>query len=146
MAEIDELTIQIEVQATQAGTAVDKLTNKLEDLLSATRKAQNQWRGVPIPKELLDASSRLSGLTAFERTLENIKPIEFKGNFYEMEKWIDGLNQKLLTLLDKREKLTELGASMNSREIQSITYDIEQITKHLINMKPNSKKHERTDN
>lgn len=131
MAEIDELTIQIEVQATQAGTAVDKLTNKLEDLLSATRKAQNQWRGVPIPKELLDASSRLSGLTAFERTLENIKPIEFKGNFYEMEKWIDGLNQKLLTLLDKREKLTELGASMNSREIQSITYDIEQITKTL---------------
>ena len=131
MAEIDELTIQIEVQSTQAGTAVDKLTGKLEGLSNATRKAQNQWKGVPIPKELLSASSKLSGLTAFERTLKNIRPIEFKGNFYEMEKWVDSLNQKLLTLLNKREKLTELGASMNSKSIQSMTYDIEQIIKTL---------------
>ena len=131
MAEIDELTIQIEVQSTQAGTAVDKLTGKLEGLSNATRKAQNQWKGVPIPKELLSASSKLSGLTAFERTLKNIRPIEFKGNFYEMEKWVDSLNQKLLTLLNKREKLTELGASINSKSIQSMTYDIEQIIKTL---------------
>lgn len=62
---------------------------------------------------------------------DNIKPLEFTGNFYEMEKWVDDLNSKLISLLDKREKLTDLGANMDTQRIQSMTYDIEQLSKTI---------------
>lgn len=62
---------------------------------------------------------------------DNIKPLEFKGNFYEMEKWVDDLNTKLISLLDKREKLTDLGANMDTQRIQSMTYDIEKLSKTI---------------
>lgn len=62
---------------------------------------------------------------------DNIKPLEFTGNFYEMEKWVDDLNTKLISLLDKREKLTDLGANMDTQKIQSMTYDIEQLSKTI---------------
>ncbi len=62
---------------------------------------------------------------------DNIKPLEFTGNFYEMEKWVDDLNTKLISLLDKKEKLTDLGANMDTQRIQSMTYDIEQLSKTI---------------
>ena len=62
---------------------------------------------------------------------DNIKPLKFTGNFYEMEKWVDDLNTKLFSLLDKREKLTDLGANMDTQRIQSMTYDIEQLSKTI---------------
>lgn len=62
---------------------------------------------------------------------DNIKPLEFTGNFYEMEKWVDDLNTELLKLLDKREMLTDLGANMDTQRIQSMTYDIEQLSKTI---------------
>lgn len=62
---------------------------------------------------------------------DSIKPLEFTGNFYEMEKWVDDLNTKLISLLDKREKLTDLGANMDTQRIQSMTYDIEQLSKTI---------------
>ncbi len=62
---------------------------------------------------------------------DNIKPLEFTGNFYEMEKWVDDLNTKLISLLDKREKLTDLGANMDTQRIQSMTYDIERLSKTI---------------
>lgn len=62
---------------------------------------------------------------------DNIKPLKFTGNFYEMEKWVDDLNTKLISLLDKREKLTDLGANMDTQRIQSMTYDIEQLSKTI---------------
>lgn len=62
---------------------------------------------------------------------DNIKPLEFTGNFYEMEKWVDDLNTKLISLLDKREKLTDLGANMDTQRIQSMTYDIEKLSKTI---------------
>lgn len=62
---------------------------------------------------------------------DNIKPLEFTGNFYEMEKWVDDLNTKLISLLDKREKLTDLGSNMDTQRIQSMTYDIEQLSKTI---------------
>lgn len=62
---------------------------------------------------------------------DNIKPLEFTGNFYEMEKWVDDLNTKLISLLDKREKLTDLGANMDTQRIQSMNYDIEQLSKTI---------------
>lgn len=62
---------------------------------------------------------------------DNIKPLEFTGNFYEMEKWVDDLNTKLKSLLNKREKLTDLGANMDTQRIQSMTYDIEQLSKTI---------------
>lgn len=62
---------------------------------------------------------------------DNIKPLEFTGNFYEMEKWVDDLNTKLISLLDKREKLTDLGANMDTQRIKSMTYDIEQLSKTI---------------
>ena len=62
---------------------------------------------------------------------DNIKPLEFTGNFYEMEKWVDDLNTKLISLLDKREKLTDLGANMDTQRIQSMSYDIEQLSKTI---------------
>lgn len=62
---------------------------------------------------------------------DNIKPLEFTGNFYEMEKWVDDLNTKLISLLDKREKLTDLGSNMDTQRIKSMTYDIEQLSKTI---------------
>ena len=62
---------------------------------------------------------------------DNIKPLEFTGNFYEMEKWVDDLNTELLKLLDKREMLTDLGANMDTQRIKSMTYDIEQLSKTI---------------
>lgn len=62
---------------------------------------------------------------------DNIKPLKFTGNFYEMEKWVDDLNTKLISLLDKREKLTDLGANMDTQRIQSMTYDIEKLSKAI---------------
>lgn len=62
---------------------------------------------------------------------DNIKPLEFTGNFYEMEKWVDDLNTKLFSLLNKKEKLTDLGANMDTQRIQSMTYDIEQLSKTI---------------
>lgn len=62
---------------------------------------------------------------------DNIKPLEFTGNFYEMEKWVDDLNTKLISLFDKREKLTDLGANMDTQRIQSMNYDIEQLSKTI---------------
>ena len=62
---------------------------------------------------------------------DNIKPLKFTGNFYEMEKWVDDLNTKLFSLLNKREKLTDLGANMDTQRIQSMTYDIEQLSKTI---------------
>lgn len=62
---------------------------------------------------------------------DNIKPLKFTGNFYEMEKWVDDLNTKLISLLDKKEKLTDLGANMDTQRIQSMTYDIEQLSKTI---------------
>lgn len=62
---------------------------------------------------------------------DNIKPLEFTGNFYEMEKWVDDLNTKLISLLDKREKLTDLGANMDTQRIKSMTYDIERLSKTI---------------
>lgn len=62
---------------------------------------------------------------------DNIKPLKFTGNFYEMEKWVDDLNTKLISLLDKKEKLTDLGANMDTQRIQSMNYDIEQLSKTI---------------
>lgn len=62
---------------------------------------------------------------------DNIKPLKFTGNFYEMEKWVDDLNTKLFSLLNKKEKLTDLGANMDTQRIQSMTYDIEQLSKTI---------------
>lgn len=62
---------------------------------------------------------------------DNIKPLEFTGNFYEMEKWVDDLNTELLKLLDKREMLTDLGANMDTQRIQSTTYQIERLSKTI---------------
>lgn len=62
---------------------------------------------------------------------DNIKPLEFTGNFYEMEKWVDDLNTKLISLLDKREKLTDLGSNMDTQRIKSMTYDIEQLSRTI---------------
>lgn len=62
---------------------------------------------------------------------DNIKPLKFTGNFYEMEKWVDDLNTKLFSLLNKREKLTDLGANMDTQRMQSMTYDIEQLSKTI---------------
>lgn len=62
---------------------------------------------------------------------DNIKPLKFTGNFYEMEKWVDDLNTKLFSLLNKKEKLTDLGANMDTQRIQSMNYDIEQLSKTI---------------
>lgn len=62
---------------------------------------------------------------------DNIKPLKFTGNFYEMEKWVDDLNTKLFSLLNKKEKLTDLGENMDTQRIQSMNYDIEQLSKTI---------------
>lgn len=64
-------------------------------------------------------------------SIKNIQPLEFTGNFYEMEKWVDDLNAKLIVLLNKQEKLQDLGSNMDTQRMQGLAYDIDQITATL---------------
>lgn len=64
-------------------------------------------------------------------SIKNIQPLEFTGNFYEMEKWVDDLNEKLIVLLNKQEKLQDLGSNMDTQRMQGLAYDIDQITATL---------------
>lgn len=107
---------------------------------SAYEKVRESMSSVAdLSKEMADNTARWNAYlkdttteaTTFSDVLKNVKPLEFSGNFYEMEKWVDELNKKLITLLNKQEKLSELGANMNTQRMQSMTYEIEQLTKTL---------------
>lgn len=107
---------------------------------SAYEKVRESMSSVAdLSKEMADNTARWNAYlkdttteaTTFSDVLKNVKPLEFSGNFYEMEKWVDELNKKLITLLNKQEKLSDLGANMNTQRMQSMTYEIEQLTKTL---------------
>lgn len=107
---------------------------------SAYEKVRESMSNVAdLSKEMADNTARWNAYlkdttteaTTFSDVLKNVKPLEFSGNFYEMEKWVDELNKKLITLLNKQEKLSDLGANMNTQRMQSMTYEIEQLTKTL---------------
>lgn len=107
---------------------------------SAYEKVRESMSSVAdLSKEMADNTARWNAYlkdttteaTTFSDVLKNVKPLEFSGNFYEMEKWVDELNKRLITLLNKQEKLSDLGANMNTQRMQSMTYEIEQLTKTL---------------
>lgn len=107
---------------------------------SAYEKVRESMSNVAdLSKEMADNTARwneylkdtTTEATTFSDVLKNVKPLEFSGNFYEMEKWVDELNKKLITLLNKQEKLSDLGANMNTQRMQSMAYEIEQLTKTL---------------
>lgn len=82
-----------------------------------------------IEQEIFGAKEKAEEL---DNVFANIHPLEFKGdNFFEMEKWVDDLTNKLNTLLDRQEKMSTLGAKVDSKPMQSMAYDIEQLTKTL---------------
>lgn len=90
--------------------------------------AKNKPDSKSVDKPVIELREEISAL---DSAIKNVPPIEFEGNFYEMEKWIDELNQKLLSLLNKRERLVDLGANPKSQRIAGMSYDIEQISKTL---------------
>lgn len=98
-------------------------------------KYAGEWNGVPIPQELLKVTEITDTLedsmSDFEKVLNGIKPFEFTGNFFEMEKWVDDLNKSLISLLDKQERLSDIGANMDTQRMRSVNYDIEKIIKTL---------------
>lgn len=139
----------VKARLEEVRTALSDVDKEAEKLRTG-KPLDFNWNGAPIPKELqssIDASNRVQQspyqnvrediadtreeISSFQNVLENIKPIKFEGNFYEMEKWVSELNAKLLSLLDKQERLSSLGSGMDTQRMQGITYDIEQTVKTL---------------
>lgn len=110
-----------------AKSLIDEYEKIFEDL-SAVAVPSVETSNVEIENTIKNIENEVDN---FQKTIDSIKPLEFTGNFYEMEKWVDDLNTKLISLLDKREKLTDLGANMDTQRIQSMTYDIEQLSKTI---------------
>lgn len=111
-----------------AKSLIDEYEKIFEDL-SAVAVPSVETSNVEIENTIKNIENEVDN---FQKTIDSIKPLEFKGdNFYEMEKWVDDLNTKLISLLDKREKLTDFGANMDTQRIQSMTYDIEQLSKTI---------------
>lgn len=82
-----------------------------------------------IEQEIFGAKEKAEEL---DNVFANIHPLEFKGdNFFEMEKWVDDLTNKLNVLLNRQEKMSALGTKVDSKPMQSMAYDIEQLTKTL---------------
>lgn len=126
---------------------IDDAIKRMHERQDAESKPNKEWEngraeplgsmkheGAPIPdflksKEIKEATKELSD---FEKTLEGVQALEFKGNgFFEMEKWVSELQSRMEQLLNKQEKLQDLGANVDTQRLQSIAYDIEQISKTL---------------
>jgi phage-related protein len=126
---------------------IDAAIKRMYDRKNAESRPNKEWEngrveplgsmkydGAPIPDFLKsnDIKEATEELSDFEKTLESVQALEFKGNgFFEMEKWVSDLQSKLEQLLNKQEKLQDLGANVDTQRLQSIAYDIEQISKTL---------------
>lgn len=118
---------ELKAEFPDAKSLIDEYEKIFEDL-SAVAVPSVETSNVEIENPIKNIENEVDN---FQKTIDSIKPLEFTGNFYEMEKWVDDLNTKLISLLDKREKLTDLGANMDTQRIQSMTYDIEQLSKTI---------------
>lgn len=119
--------------AKQAAEGVKTSIEGLGDTAERVGKeVTNVWNGVKIPEELKqniqDANSQIS---EFEKTLANIQPLNFSGNFYEMEKWVNDLQIALEKLYTKQERLNDLGVKPDSRGMKNLSMDITQVSKTL---------------
>lgn len=136
--EIIESMDELEAKFPDAKATIDKY----EDILAQMSGYINQQNKIRSNLTYEDPSAKMQ---KFMEEMENkqkemadlthdlkIEPLEFKGdNFYEMEKWVDDLNTKLESVIGKRKKLTDLGANMDTQRIQSMTYDIERLSKTI---------------
>nr|DAP01668.1 MAG TPA: minor tail protein [Caudoviricetes sp.] len=118
---------ELKAEFPDAKSLIDEYEKIFEDL-SAVAVPSVETSNVEIENPIKNIENEVDN---FQKTIDSIKPLEFTGNFYEMEKWVDDLNTKLISLLDKREKLTDLGANMDTQRIHSMTYDIEQLSKTI---------------
>lgn len=64
----------------------------------------------------------------FQKVLDSIKPIEFKGNFFEMERWVDGLNQRFVSLQSRIEKLNQFGVNPDTQRLHTLQYDLQTVS------------------
>lgn len=126
---------------------IDAAIKRMYERQKAESKPNKEWEngrveplgsmkheGAPIPDFLKsnDIKEAAEELSDFEKTLESVQALEFKGSgFFEMEKWVSDLQSRLEQLLNKQEKLQDLGANVDTQRLQSIAYDIEQISKTL---------------
>ena len=126
---------------------IDAAIKRMYDRKNAESRPNKEWEngrvepigsmkhdGAPIPDFLKsdDIKEAAEEFSDFEKTLESVQALEFKGSgFFEMEKWVSDLQSKLEQLLNKQEKLQDLGANVDTQRLQSIAYDIEQISKTL---------------
>lgn len=113
-------------------TVADKTKAATEKMSSSMSKVQqtatNSYKGYN--REALDYINSF-GKTAdkaeeFKKVLEGIKPLEFSGNFFEMEKWLDSLDKKAAVLQEKLDKLGELGVAPDTQRIKSLQYDLQE--------------------
>lgn len=64
----------------------------------------------------------------FDKALQGIRPIEFTGNFYEMEQFVDSLKDKLYSLTNRIEKLNAMGVNPDSQSIKNLQYDLQTVS------------------
>lgn len=102
--------------------------SEYENLLKSFSDVAVEGKAIKNVTPIKQIEEEVSGLN---KAIDGIRPIEFTGNYFEMEKWVDDLNKSLISLLDKQEKLSDLGANMDTQRMQSINYDIEKIIKTL---------------
>lgn len=67
-------------------------------------------------------------VSEFQKTLDSIRPLEFSGNFFEMERWVDGLNQRFMSLTNRIEKLNELGVNPDTQRLHALQYDLQTVS------------------
>ncbi len=124
----------------EATREIEFFESELKEL--EAREFSNQWNGAEIPDSLKQSENVLDGfkkeigsvgekVTEFEKMLADIHPLEFSGNFYEMEKWVNDLQINLEKLYTKQERLNSLGIKPNSRRMKDLSYDISQISNTL---------------
>lgn len=119
--------------AKQAAEQVKESINGLRDTAERVgREVTNVWNGVKIPEELKqNIQETKTQVSELEKTLANIQPLNFSGNFYEMEKWVNDLQTALEKLYTKQERMDDLGVKPDSRGMKNLALDIEQISKTL---------------
>jgi|GEM_PF-845869 len=123
------------------GKSIEELKSKFpeaKETIAEYEKLFEDFSAVAVPSKVSSNAQIKNPLEntekeidRFKKALDSVEPLEFSGNFYEMEKWVSDLNTKLDLLIGKREKLTDLGANMDTQRIQSMTYDIEQLIKTI---------------
>lgn len=64
---------------------------------------------------------------SFDQVLQGIRPLDFSGSAFELEKFVTTLQNQYESLLSKMEKFQELGVSPDTQRFQGLQYELQQV-------------------